>query len=56
MGSGATYLANLFTNTPTVFPNQDSGELKLSLTVVNVNLGGSESISHANPAAIYGRQ
>ena len=52
---GAMYLANLFTNTPTVFPNQVSRELKLSLAVVNVNLG-RESISHANPTAIYGGQ
>ena len=55
MGSGAIYLASLFTNTPTVFPNQVSRSLKLSPAAVNVNLGG-ESISHANPAAIYAVQ
>ena len=52
MELGATSLDNLFTNIPTVFPNQVSRSLKLSPAAVNVNLGG-ESISHANPAAIY---
>ena len=55
MELGATYLDNLFTNIPTVFPNQVSRSLKLSPAAVNVNLGG-ESISHANPAAISGVQ
>ena len=55
MELGATSLDNLFTNIPTVFPNQVSRSLKLSPAAVNVNLGG-ESISHANPAAIYGVQ